>query len=119
MIALFSSKRALAPYDKVPTLKEVIGYDANHDSPQTAIGPPKMPKEIVDKLAKVIEGVANDSEYQRFLVERNAAPLYLPPDKARAYLDDLRNTCRSIMGRSGVLKKEVTIRRRYVHEIKR
>ena len=78
---------------------------ARFDSPQIAIGPPKMPKEIVDKLTRVFEAVANDPEYQKFLVERDLVPIFLPPDKAIVYMNDLGSTCRSVMDKAGILKE--------------
>jgi len=105
ILGIFGSKRAPAPYHNIPALKEV-GYDINYDSPQIVIGPPKMPKEIIDKLARVFEIVANDPEYQKFLIERATLPLYLPPDKAVAYLNELRKTCRSVMDKAGILKEK-------------
>jgi tripartite-type tricarboxylate transporter receptor subunit TctC len=94
------------PYDKsVPTLKE-IGYDVGWESPGNVIGPPKMPKEIVDKLAKAFEIAANDPEYRQFLQEQYVTPLYVPPEKIVPYMDVRRNVAREIMSKAGILKEK-------------
>ncbi len=104
LLAVLGPRRI--PYDKnVPTLKEV-GYDVGWESPGNVIGPPKMPKDIVDKLAKAFEVAANDAEYQQFLQEQFVTPLYLPPEKIVPYLDARRNVARGIMGAAGILKEK-------------
>ena len=103
-LAVFGSKRAPAPYDNVPTLKE-IGYDIFWESTQTVIGPPKMPKDITDKLAKAFEKAANEPEYQKFAIERNAIPFVLTPEKAVQFLSQQREVCQSIMEKAGILKE--------------
>ena len=72
-LAVFGSKKALCAYDHVPSLKD-LGYDIIWNLPRCVIGPPKMPKDITDKLAKAFEMAANDPEYQKFVIERNAIP---------------------------------------------
>ncbi len=104
-LAVFGNKRAHAPYDNVPTLKD-IGYDIFWESTQTLIGPPKIPKDIVDKLAKAFEKAANDVEYQKFVIERNASPFVLSPEKAAEFLNEQRKTCRPIMEKAGILKEK-------------
>jgi tripartite-type tricarboxylate transporter receptor subunit TctC len=104
-LAVFGNRRAQPPYDKVPTLKEV-GYDISWESPQTLLGPPKMPKDVVDKLAKVFEKVASEPEYQKIVVDRNANPLVLTPEKTVQFLNEQRKTCRTVMEKAGILKEK-------------
>jgi tripartite-type tricarboxylate transporter receptor subunit TctC len=91
-------------YPNVPTLKD-IGYDVSWESCGIVIGPPKMPREVMEKLTKAFETAAKDSEYQKFLVERFSTPYYLPPDKITPYLDGKRKVVRDIMSKAGLLKE--------------
>ena len=102
-LAAFGSRRPHPPYDNVPALRE-IGYDISVESTQTVIGPPKMPKDITDKLAKVFEIASNDQEYHKFVIERNALPFHLPPEKAGQFLNEQRSVCRLILEKAGILK---------------
>ena len=102
-LAVFGSKRAPG-YEKVPTLKDV-GYDINFESTQILIAPPKMPKEILDKLSKAFLTAANEPDYQKLVIERNAVPIVLPPDKAKEFFNEQRKVVRSIMEKAGILKE--------------
>ena len=104
-LAVFGDRRAQPPYDKVPTLKD-LGYDISWESPQTLLGPPKMPKDIVDKLAKVFEKVASEPEYQKIVTDRNANPLVLSPEKTVQFLNEQRRVCRTVMEKAGILKEK-------------
>ncbi len=104
LLAYYGSKR-LQGYPDVPTLKEV-GFDISWDSAHLALGPPNMPKDIVDKLVKTIEVLANDPEFQIFLAERSGIRLYLSPEQAMPFLDNQRRLVRSIMGKTGILKEK-------------
>ena len=103
-IAVFGSRKAPG-YEGVPTMKE-LGYKVNWESTQILIGPPKMPREIVDRLVKAFEGSANDPEFKKFVIERNAVPFYLPPEKAVQYFDELKTIVRPIMDKAGILKEK-------------
>ncbi len=92
-------------YADVPTMKD-IGYDVVWESSGIVIGPPKMPKDVTDKLAKAFEMAANDSEYRKFLSERFALPFYISPDKISSYLDARRKTVREILDKAGILKEK-------------
>lgn len=92
-------------YPEVPTLKD-IGYDIGWESLGVVIGPPKIPKDITDKLTKAFEIAANDAGYQKFLLERFANPLYTSPDEITPYLDVKRKIVREIMGKAGILKEK-------------
>ena len=103
-LAVFGSKKAPG-YEDVPTLKE-LGYDVNWESTQILIGPPKMPKDVVDKLVKAFEKAAGEPEYKKFVIERNAVPFYLPPDKAIQFFDEQRKVVRGIMDKAGLIKEK-------------
>ena len=104
LITVYGSKKAPG-YENVPTLKE-LGYDISYETTQILIGPPKMPKEITDKLVKAFETAANDPEYHKFVIERNVVPFYLPPEKAVRFYDEQRKVVRAIMEKAGILKEK-------------
>ena len=45
------------------------------------IGLPKLLKDITETLSKAIERAANDPQYVKYVLERNASHTYLSPDK--------------------------------------
>jgi tripartite-type tricarboxylate transporter receptor subunit TctC len=104
-LAVFGAKRASPPYDNVPTFKD-LGYDIFWESTQTLIAPPKMPKDITDKLAKAFETAANDPEYKRLVFETNAFSFVTTLEKSVQFLDDQRKVARSIMEKAGILKEK-------------
>jgi tripartite-type tricarboxylate transporter receptor subunit TctC len=104
LLAVMGPQR-YSKYPSVPTLKE-LGYDIGWESPGNVIGPPKIPKDIADKLAKAFEVAATDPEYQKFLLEQFVSPLYLPPEKIVSHLDEKRKLARGIMEKAGVLKEK-------------
>lgn len=104
LLAVFAPHRAPG-YEKVPTLKE-LGYDVGVGSFGVIVGPPKMPKEILDKLAKAFEAGVNDPEYQKFMNENHYAGIYMPSDKVIPYMDEQRNLFRAVMGETGILKEK-------------
>ena len=65
-LAILGPRRAPAPYDKFPTLNE-LGYNVSWESPNLVMGPPNLPKDIVDILAKAFEKAAKDPEFLKFL----------------------------------------------------
>jgi len=104
-LAVYGSKRALPPYDNVPTFKD-LGYDIFWESTQTVIAPPKMPKDIAEKLAKAFETAANDPEYLKYVAERNAFSFITTLEKSNQFLDEQRKVARSIMEKAGILKEK-------------
>jgi len=102
-LAVVGERRAPPPYDRVPALKE-LGYEINIASIGSVVGPPKMPKEITDKLVKVFKA-ANDAEYQKFVAERFVFPTYIPPEEAVKYLDEQIKGFRIIAEKAGILKE--------------
>ena len=105
LLAIFGSKRAPAPYDNVPSFKE-IGYDILWEAVQAVMGPSKMPKEITEKLATAFETAANEPEFRKFVAEQNCMPFYLGPDQFLRFLNEQKVVCRSIMGKAGILKEK-------------
>jgi len=103
-LATLGEQRAPAPYDQVPTVKE-LGYPVSWESTNFFMGPPKMPKDVVDKLAKAIEKAVKEPEYVKFCGERNARWEYIPPDKVVAEFDKRRLVVREIMSKAGILKE--------------
>jgi putative tricarboxylic transport membrane protein len=103
-LATLGDGRAPAPYDKVPTMKE-LGYDVSWESTNIMIGPQKMPKEIVALLVSAIEKAAKDPEYIKFAVERNTRWEYIGPDAVVPAFDKRRDAVREIMGKAGILKE--------------
>jgi len=104
-LAVFGSKRASPPFDKVPTFKD-LGYNIFWESTQAVIAPPKMPKEIADKLAKAFERAANEPDYKKFVAETNAFSFVTTLGKSVDFLDDQRKVARSIMEKAGILKEK-------------
>jgi tripartite-type tricarboxylate transporter receptor subunit TctC len=103
-LATLGEQRAPAPYDQVPTVKE-LGYPVSWESTNFFMGPPKMPKDIVDKIAKAIEKGVKEPDYVKFCGERNARWEYIPPDKVVAEFDKRRAVVRVIMEKAGILKE--------------
>ncbi|MDP1718747.1 MAG: tripartite tricarboxylate transporter substrate binding protein [Burkholderiales bacterium] len=103
-LATLGAARAPAPYDKIPTVKE-LGYDVSWESTNFVMGPPKLPKEIAEVLASAIEKAAKDPEFVKFATERNTRWEYIPPDKIVSDFDKRRVVVREIMGKAGILKE--------------
>ncbi len=103
-LATLGGGRAPAPYDKVPTMKE-LGYDVSWESSNFVMGPPKLPKEIATVLANAIEKAAKDPEFIKFVSERNARWEYIPADQVVASYDKRRDVVRGIMTKAGILKE--------------
>ena len=103
-LATLGEGRAPAPYDKIPTVKE-LGYDVSWESTNFVIGPPKMPKEIVAILVSAVEKAAKDPEFVKFAVERNTRWEYIPPEKIVPAFDKRRVVVREIMSKAGILKE--------------
>ncbi len=103
-LATLGEGRAPAPYDKIPTVKE-LGYDVSWESTNFLMGPSKLPKEIATILASAIEKAVKDPEYIKFANERNTRWEYIPPDKIVADFDKRRDAVREIMRKAGILKE--------------
>ena len=103
-LATLGEGRAPAPYDKIPTVRE-LGYDVSWESTNFLMGPPKMPKEIVTILVNAIEKAAKDPEYIKFATARNTRWEYIPPGNVIPAFDKRRKAVREIMSKAGILKE--------------
>ncbi len=103
-IASLGDSRAPAPYDKLPTVKE-LGYDVSWESSNFVMGPPKLPKEVISVLVNAIEKAAKELEFVKYVNERNARWEYTAPDKIVPAFDKRRDTVREIMRKAGILKE--------------
>lgn len=104
-LATLGEKRAAAPYDQIPTVKE-LGYDVSWESTNFFIGPPKMPKHVTDILVKAIQTASHDPAYQKFCADRNSRWGYIPPEEVVPTFDKRRVVVREIMRKAGILKEK-------------
>jgi tripartite-type tricarboxylate transporter receptor subunit TctC len=104
-LAVIGPERYSGILSDVPTLKE-LGYDVSLRSIAGIIGPPKMPKDIVDKLAKAFEIAVTEKEYQQFLSSRFVTPVFIPPDKFFSLCEETRNVYRGVFAKAGLLKEK-------------
>lgn len=102
-LATLGDGRAPAPYDKIPTVRE-LGYDVSWESTNFLMAPPRMPKAIVAALVDALEKAVKDPEYVKFAVERNTRWEYVPPGNVVPMLDKRRAAVRQIMSKAGILK---------------
>jgi tripartite-type tricarboxylate transporter receptor subunit TctC len=102
-LATLGEARAPAPYDNIPTVKE-LGYDVSWESTNFLMGPPKMPKEVIDVLVPAIEKAVKDPAFVKFAIERNTRWEYIPPGEIVRSFDKRRETVRAIMSKAGILK---------------
>ncbi len=104
ILAVVGTKKAAEPYH-APTLREV-GYDVVFRTFSGIIGPPKMPKEIVDKLVTTFEASFNDPAIQKHILARNSLPSFSPPDQTFKHFEDERKIYERIMEKVGMLKRK-------------
>ena len=104
LLVNLGEERAAAPYDQIPTMKE-LGYDVSYESTNFAMGPPKMPKDAVGLLVKAIKQAVHEPDYKKFCAERNARWEYVPPEKMVPLFDQRRTIVREIMSKAGILKE--------------
>jgi tripartite-type tricarboxylate transporter receptor subunit TctC len=104
-LATLGDQRASAPYDQIPTVRE-LGYDVSYESTNFAMGPPKMPKNIADIWIKAVKQAAEEPDFKQFCQERNARWVYIPPEQIVPLLDKRREVVRDIMRKAGILKEE-------------
>ena len=104
-IAVLGTKRLPGSLNHVPTLKEA-GYDVSWESFGIVIGPPKIPKDIADKLVHAFEVGAKDPGYVKYLESRSANEFYLPPDQIVKFCAGYTTLVRNIMGKAGLLKEK-------------
>ncbi len=104
-LAVLGSRRAPGKFSDIPTLKEV-GYAVRIESTNAVLGPPKMPKDIANKLAKAFAAGAQNPQFQQHIINRNSMPFYLPPEQASQHYDLDRKAYRAIMQKTGILKEK-------------
>jgi putative tricarboxylic transport membrane protein len=104
LLVNLGEERAAAPYDKIPTMKE-LGFDVGYESTNFAMGPPRMPKDVVEILVKAIKQAVHEPDYVKFCSERNARWVYTPPEKMVSVFDKRREIVREIMSKAGILKE--------------
>ena len=103
LLAFFGPHRAGGKYSDIPTLKEV-GINFTYQSTQVVLGPPKMPGEIAEKLAKTFEEAATSSEYVQKVIDHYATPFHLSPQKTFDFLKEQRVVYTEIMKTAGIVK---------------
>jgi tripartite-type tricarboxylate transporter receptor subunit TctC len=103
-LATLGEARAPAPYDNIPTAKE-LGFNVVWESTNFVMGPPKLPKEITQILADAVEKAAKDPEFVKFANERNTRWEYIAPADVNPMFDKRRVVVRDIMGKAGILKE--------------
>ena len=103
-LASLSENRAPPPYDKLPTVKE-LGYPVSWESTNIIIGPPGLPKEVVERLSKAIEQAAREPDFVKFVEERDARWEYIAPEKVVPALSARREVVKEIMAKAGLLKE--------------
>ena len=91
-------------HSDIPTPKECGLPEVNWKTMGIVIGPPKIPKDISDRLVKAFEVAAKDPEYKKFLEGRYASPFYLAPDKIGSACDEMKEVFRKTMEKAGLLK---------------
>jgi len=104
LLVNLGDERAAAPYDKIPTMKE-LGFDVGYESTNFAMGPPKMAKEVVEIWVKAIKQAVHEPDYVKFCSERNARWVYIPPEQMVSVFDKRKATVREIMSKAGILKE--------------
>jgi len=91
-------------YKDAPTLNE-LGYGKSVvASGGFIVGPPKLPKPILDKLVKAFELGVNDPEYQSFGKDGGYESPYITGKELISYFDGQREIFRSVLGKAGLLK---------------
>lgn len=103
-LATLGEARAPAPYDNVPTVKE-LGYEMSIESTNVMVGPPNMPKDVVDILSNAIYKAQQQPDFKKIVEERNARWEWIPPDKVIAAQDKQRDAIREVMRKAGILKE--------------
>jgi tripartite-type tricarboxylate transporter receptor subunit TctC len=105
VLAVASSDRLPGKYSHVKTLKE-YGYDVVVRTTNGFMGPPKMPKEIVDKLVNAFESASKDPQVQEFHDQRFAILEFLPREQMIKFLDNEQAVFRRILDKAGMLKEK-------------
>ena len=67
-------------YPQIPTLKAAIGSDWKMAAWRGIVAPKGLPAAIRDKLAAVVQKVANGKEYKDFMAQRGFGVVYAGPE---------------------------------------
>lgn len=90
-------------FNHVKTLKE-MGYDASMSSFAAVMGPPRMPKEIVNKLSAAIEKAIKDPEVEKTIISRNMIPEYMSPEAFLKFCNEQEGGYRTVLEKLNMLK---------------
>jgi tripartite-type tricarboxylate transporter receptor subunit TctC len=102
ILASLSPERFFEPYQYAPTMREV-GYDVIFKGWSGIIGPPKMPQDIVDKLANTFKAKL-DPELQRHFRATGQHVAFLRSAEAIKQFDEEREVIKKMMDKAGILK---------------
>jgi len=105
VLAIGGPVRYPGKYNHIKTLKE-MGYDASMSSFVSVIGPPKMPKDVTDKLVKTFEKAIKDPNFQDFIIGNNMIPYYMPPEEFLRFCEREEKTYRQALAKVGKLKEK-------------
>ena len=105
-LAVAGPQRYPGKYNQVKTLKEMGYEDASMSSFVSVMGPPKMPKDIVDKLVKTFEQANADPGVKNFILARNMIPDFMPPDKFFQFCEQQEKVYRAVLQKVGKLKEK-------------
>jgi tripartite-type tricarboxylate transporter receptor subunit TctC len=105
LLATIGEQRSYEPYNYAPTLREVGQDIVFRGGASAIIGPPKIPKEIVDKLADTFQ-TALDPQIQKHLLACDQIPFFLRSEEAYKRLDAERDVMRSVLDKAGLLKEK-------------
>jgi len=106
LLGVIGTKRTVV-FPDVPCTVE-LGYDVTSYSISSIIGPPNIPRGMVDILCRAVETASRDPEYKKFIEEKNysAVTIYWPPEQTIKEFDKQREIVRDIMAKSGILKEK-------------
>jgi len=104
LLAVLGPRRIHEPYHDGPTLREV-GYDIVYRGSSAIMGPPKMPTDIVDKLAETFKATL-DNEIQKHFLANDQFPDFMRSDKAIKQLDEDREIMQNVLAKGGLLKRK-------------
>lgn len=78
-LAIMNDKPS-ALYPQVPTLKQSLGSDWTMAAWRGIVAPKGIPGDVRNRLAAVVQKVANSKEYQDFMASRGFGVVYAGPD---------------------------------------
>jgi tripartite-type tricarboxylate transporter receptor subunit TctC len=104
ILACLSPDRFAEPYHYVRTMRE-IGYDVTLKGWSGIIGPPKMPPEIVDKLANTFIANLGPDIMQHFAATAQHVNVLRSAEAIKAF-DEERNIIKAMMDKAGILKEK-------------